>query len=159
MSLLSAMVNASRDYAKPIAQAYASGNRPFVVELRRPGAGGEPTYDRDTEVFTNPPDPLIYRGPARIHLSGGDTKIDVGEEQTPFTSTVISIDNFSADTAVDPTEMPRTDDTLIVVDDENSRGAHLAGRVFEVTGVERGGHFDIGWRLAVLGAMPSRRDA
>jgi hypothetical protein len=157
MSLLSAIVGASRDYAKPIAQAYTSGNRPFTVEVRRPGAGGEPTFDRATGEFVNPEDPLIYRGPGRIHLSGSDTKIEVGEEETPFTSTVISIDPFTAATAGDVTEMPRVDDTVTVVDDEGSRGAHLAGRVFEVTGVERGGHFDIGWRLAVLGAMPSRR--
>ena len=156
MSLLAAMVRASRSYAKPIAQQYASGNRPFTVELRRPGAGGQPTYDRETGLMVNPPDPLIYRGPARIHLSAGDTPIEIGDEETPFTSLLISIDSFTEETADDPTEAPRVDDTITVVDDAESQAAHLAGRVFEVTGVERGGHFDIGWRLHVLGAMPSR---
>lgn len=157
MSLLSAIVGASRDYAKPIAQAYASGNRPFTVEVRRPGGGGEPTYDRATKQMTNPPDPLIYRGPARIHLAAPDAEIQVGEESVPFVATTISIDNLSAATSEDPTDAPLVRDTVVVVDDAESRGAHLAGRTFEVTSVERGGHFEIGWRLGVLGAMPTSR--
>lgn len=148
MSLLTAMVNASRAYAQPVAKAYASGNRPFTVELRRPG-GAEPTYDRVTHQMTNPEDPLLYRGPGRIHLANPDTQIEIGEERTSFISTVISIDTYDGDP-------PQVDDTVTVVDDAESRATHMAGRVFEVTGVERGGHFDIGWRLNVTGAMPSR---
>lgn len=148
MSLLSAIVRSSRDYAKPIAQAYASGNRPFTIEVRRP-AGGMPTYDRTTNTMTNPEDPLLYRGPGRIHLSSPDTRIEVGEEDTSFISTMISIDTYDG-------EPPQVDDTVTVVGSADAADAHLTGRVFEVTGVERGGHFDIGWRLDVQGAMPSR---
>lgn len=152
--LASAIVRSSRAYAQPIAAAYASGNRHFLVELRRP-SGGKPFYDRDTGLLVNPEDPLLYRGPARIHLGGPDVEIEVVDEGTSMLSTVISIDPTDSE---DRAPSPRADDSVTIIDNADSQAAHLAGRVFEVTGVERGGHFDIGWRLHVLGAMPSRQN-
>ena len=49
------------------------------------------------------------------------------------------------------------DDLLEVIQDEQSIATHLAGRVFAVGSVEVGGHFGIGYVMALSGVAPSRR--
>lgn len=145
--LLSAMVGRSKDVAQPLAQAFASGNRPYRVRLERPG--DRPSFDRETGTMTNPVDEVIYVGPARIFPVTGPLELEVGDERTTFSSARISIDNFAGD--------PRVDDIVTVLDNPQGELGRLVGRQFTVLDVEVGGHFDIGWELTTQGVAPSRR--
>lgn len=144
--LLSAMIARSKQAADPIASSYASGNRPFHVRVTRPNVN--PSYDRATQVFTNPPDQLVYDGPGRLTTASGPVEVSVGDEQTFFSTARLSIDAGG--------EIPRRDDLVLVLSDGQSNATHLAGRVFTVQDVEVGGHFGIGYVMSVLGAAPSR---
>lgn len=146
--LLSAMVGRSKEVAQPRAAAYASGNRAFQVRITRPHVLG--TYDRDLRSFTNPADTVIYEGPARIFTATGGAELDVGDERTVFSVARATIDHYEG-------EPPRGDDLLEVLVTPQSSQTHIAGRVFSIGSVEVGGHFGIGYALALSGAAPSRR--
>lgn len=146
--LLSAMVAASKGYAQPIAQSYASGNRPYLVRLTRVGAASY--FDRTTKVLVNPPDVTLYTGPARIFPVTGPVELELGDERQTFSSARISIDNYTG-------SEPRVDDLVEVLDNAQAQLGRLVGRVFTVNDVEAGGHFDIGWELTTTGVAPSRR--
>ena len=148
MDLLSALVRGSKDWAQPIAASYASGNRVYAVRISRPVV--LPTYDRDTGVFDNPEDSLVYDGPARIYPLSGGAQLSTGDEITEASSVTISIDS-------DVELVPRVDDLIEVVEDGQSTETHLAHRVFTVVDVAVGGHFAIGFTLTAVGAAPSRR--
>lgn len=157
--LLSAMVQRAKAYASPIAQSYASGNRPYRVEIHRPGPPQE--YDRTTQQMVNPADILVYRGAAKIGDLGGPIELDIGGERITMASAQISIDY---DTEIDPEDpnaqvrlAPRVDDVVTVLEDEQSLATHIAGRTFTVTAAGAGGHYGIGWVLQALGVSPSRR--
>lgn len=145
--LLSAMVAGSKEWAEPVAAAYAEGNRRLRVIITRPGT--EVSYDRDTG-FTNPDDTEVYDGPARMWPVGWGSTLNAGDEVIEATSARISI-NEDVDVA------PRVDDLVHIFDDAESRKVHVAGRDFTVVGVEVGGHFGIGYHLDLVGAEPSRR--
>lgn len=146
-NLLAAMVAASKRVADPIAAGYAEGNRAFQVIITRPG--GEPTYDRDTKEFVNPEDPVIYEGPGRLTTGSGPVEVQVGDESLSFTSARLSINSGGT--------IPRKDDLVFIVDDEQSQATHVAERWFAVQDVEVAGHFGVGYVMSVLGVSPSRR--
>lgn len=154
--LAAALVSASKRFADPIAASYASGNRAYNVQLKRPGPPG--TFNRDTNSFNPRQDVLLYTGPARIYLSSETVELPIGDETRPFNAAMISIDYFNTDNAPNPKIIPRVDDIVVVVDDDQAEAGHLPNRIFEVTGVEIGGHFGIGWTLRTIGAMPSREN-
>lgn len=144
---MSALVQASKAYAEPMARAYAEGNRVYVVTVERPG--GPATFDRATGAFVDPPDTVLYTGPARIFPATGGADLDIGDERTPFNAATITINLYDG-------TPPRVDDVVRVTSTPQSRATHLADRVFEVTGVDVGGHYGTGWTLQTLGAAPSR---
>lgn len=146
-SLLAAMVQASKAYANPIAADYAAGNRIYVVTLERPGRVGD--FNRLTGQWVDTPDATLYTGPARIYPASGGADLEIGDERTPFNAATISINLYEG-------LPPRVDDVVRVTSTPLSRSTHLADRVFEVTGIDVGGHFSIGWSLQTLGAGPSR---
>lgn len=148
--LLSAIVRASKRLADPRALAFTSGNRPYTVKISRPGE--VPTFNRATGVFNNPVDTLIYQGPARISPASEGAQTDFGGEQLTFTAVQISIDDVPAGSP-----SPRVDDLVEVLTDDLSTSTQIAGRIFTVTGVIVGGHFNIGFQLSATGAEPSRR--
>lgn len=152
--LLSAMVQRSKQIADPRAAAYASGNRAYQVRLSRPGVLG--SFDRVTGLWTNPPDTVLYEGPARIYAAHGGIELEIGDERTPFNAAQVTIDYFDPDNSPDPTKAPQTDDVLEVLDTPLSQATHLAGRSFEVTAVDVGGHYGTGWTMQVLGAGAHR---
>lgn len=146
--LTSALVASSKQWAQPIAAAYASGNRVYHVLVTRPGDPG--TFDRNTGQWVGRTTTTVYDGQARIWVDEGTGLREEGDEQIPFNDIRLSIDHS------DP--MPRVDDALHVVDDAQSASTQLAGRDFEITGVEIGGHFDTGVTLSATGAAPSRHN-
>lgn len=146
--LLSALVRGSKNYAQPKAASYASGNRPYLVRLTRVGAAA--FYDRDTSLLVNPVDTTLYTGPARIFPVTGPVEMEIGDERATLSSARISIDNYTG-------PEPRVDDLLEVLNNDQSQLARLVGRIFTITDVEVGGHFDIGWELTGTGIAPSRR--
>lgn len=148
--LLSALVQRSKQVADPIAQAYASGNRPYQVSLSRPGA--PPTWDRNTNTMVNPIDEVLYTGPGRFPVGSGPVELEVGGERQTFTSVRCSINPY-----IGP--RPRIDDLLTVLDTPQSQATQMVGRTFTVQGVEVGGHFAIGYQLTLMGVDPSRRNA
>lgn len=146
--LTSALVAASKSYAEPIASAYAAGNRAYHVRITRPGDPG--VFDRNTGRWVGRTVDLVYDGPARIWVDGGTGLREEGDEQIPFNDIRLSINQGD--------RLPRVDDDLHVVDDAQSEGTQLAGRDFEITGVEIGGHFATGVTLSATGAAPSRHN-
>lgn len=146
--LLSALVGRSKEVADPRAAAYASGNRAFQVRITRPAVLG--VYDRDARSFVNPADTLIYEGPARIYTATGGAELDVGDERTVFSVARATIDHYDGDP-------PKADDLLEVLATPQSTQTHVQDRVFSVGSVEVGGHFGIGYALALSGAAPTRR--
>ena len=146
-SLLAALVRDSKTYGDPLAAEYASGNRSYLVTLTRPSAPS--SFDRTSGQFLNVADQVLYIGPARVYGSSGASELEIGDERTPFTSTTISIDDYAG-------LGPEVDDVVQVMDTPQAQANNIALRFFEVTGVDVGGHFGIGWTLRVLGAGPSR---
>ena len=146
--LLSALVQRSKQVADPRAAAYASGNRPYMVTLVRPGVAA--TYNRATKAMTNPVDVLLYTGPARFTVLAGPVEVEVGDERTTLSSATISIDAYNG-------SAPRVDDIVAVLVSAQSTATHMSGRQFTVTGVEAGGHFGIGYIMSALGVAASRR--
>lgn len=148
-SLVSALIKASKAYADPIAAAYASGNRPYTVLITR--AAAEPGFDRDTGQFQQSTRGEVYNGPARIYASPGGAELDIGDERTSFNSATITIDNTDG-------PQPRVGDQIRVQIDAQSEATHIAYHLFDVTGVEVGGHYGVGWTLQTLGVSPGRHD-
>lgn len=148
MSLLSAMVAASKKVADPLVASYASGNRVYTVRLTRPGAPS--TFDRATGAYTDIPDEVLYTGPGRIWPITGGASVTFEDERSDISSVRVSIDDYDG-------EPPRLDDVLEVLDTPQAQAAHLAGRVYEVSDVEVGGHYGYGWHLTGTGIAPSRR--
>lgn len=142
------MVRRSKAHADPRAASYASGNRAFEVRITRPAVLG--TFNRATKAFSNPADQLIYRGPARIYTAVGGAELEVGDERTVFSTATASIDSYSG-------PPPQSDDLVEVLSTPQSTQTHLAGRVFSIGSVQAGGHFDIGYVLALSSVAASRR--
>lgn len=146
--LLSALVGRSKEVADPRAAAYASGNRAFEVRITRPAVLG--TYDRDTRVFANPNDGLIYEGPARIYTAQGGAELDIGDERSVFAVARATIDHYDG-------PPPVADDLLYVITTPLSTQTHIADRTFSIGSVEVGGHFGIGYAFAISGVSKTRR--
>ncbi|MEO6203989.1 MAG: DUF6093 family protein [Mycobacteriales bacterium] len=147
-SLVSAIVAASKAYASASVDDHAAGNRVYSVRVTRPGAA--PAYNRGTQVMVNPVDAVLYEGPARITNSSGGGSLDIGGEETSFTSLTVSIDAYAG-------LVPRVEDLVEVLESPLSVKALLSGRDFAVTSVDVGGHYAFGYTLQVTGAAPSRR--
>lgn len=154
--LVSALARASRDYAAPIAQAYASGNREYHVRIDRPGDPG--VFDRSTGQWTGRARALIYDGPARIMDDPDSAPRDIGDETIPFNVVRVSLDRFSDATSSTGFAGPRADDVITVIDDPMSREGNIAGRRYEITGVGLGGFISTGWLVTAQGPAPSRHD-
>lgn len=162
--LVSAIARGSRVFAEPIAQAFASGNRTWLVELRRPS--GQPDFNRDEGAFVKRTAETYYRGPARIFPSAETTR-EVGDEDVPFNVARATVDFFTpqvldeddvvvSGNSAHPDWQPRADDILVVMPDPQSAQDHLDDRVFEITGVNVGGYIATGWSLELVSAAPSR---
>lgn len=154
--LASALARASRDYAAPIAQAYAAGNREYHVRIDRPGDPG--VFDRTTGQWTGRARTTIYDGPARIMDDPDASPRDIGDETIPFNVVRVSLSPFNADTGSGAFAGPRADDVITVVDDPMSREGNIAGRRYEITGVGIGGFISTGWMVSAQGPAPSRHD-
>lgn len=147
--LLGAAVQASVRIGTQLVGRYAGANRTYVVRLWRPGA--DPTFDRTTGTWTNPPDTKLYEGPARIRPTAPGGVVDVGDEPVYFASAMISIDEYEG-------TQPRRNDLVEVVVDATSTGTRISGRWFKVEDVEVGGLLDYGPVLSCSGTAPSRRN-
>lgn len=147
--LLAAAVKASVRYGQRMVSQYAGANRTYVVKLWRPGA--DPTFDRTTGQWTNPPDDLLYNGPARVRPTGPGSVMDVGDEPVYFASAAISINEYDG-------TQPRRNDLVEIVSDAQSTGTRIAGRWFKVEDVEVGGLIDYGIGLSCTGVQPHRRN-
>lgn len=150
MDLLSALVARSKVVADPRAAAYASGNRPYLVRITRPAA--QPTFNRNTNTYTDPADTVVYEGRARLYTISGGSEADIGDERVQFSSAQMSIDSR-------PGVLPRVDDLVVVLSNAQSISNQVVGREFTVNDVEIAGHFDVGILLTLTGAAPSRRNA
>ena len=90
---------------------------------------------------------MIYEGPARMHTAVGGAELEVGDERTVFSTATASIDSGKG--------IPQSDDLLEVLVTPQSTQTHLAGRVFAVGSVQVGGHFDVGYVLALSAWRPA----
>lgn len=148
--LLAAAVQRSVSYANVLAARFSGANRTYTVRLWRPGAS--PTFDRLSGQWTNPPDDLLYEGPARVRPTSHGGSVDVGDEPLYFASAAISLNEYTG-------TQPRRNDLVEIVSNAASSATRIAGRWFKVDDVEVGGLIDYGTVLSCTGVAPHRRNA